>query len=214
MLHVGSAQQKSHDTERGIVMKRLLGMILIFSICLSMYACGSAEIQESKDVYPAGHSPEDSVQGYDASIEFDSPVVIAEDEYVRVELIQFYQDYYVWSEFGAPVKVSSSTEGARAEKFVVLKFYNKCDHKLGLYMTDIYLGNDGASLYLMAAHVHPDAGKNVTAAYLIRTGAKETLPSIDILYTLEGSFFIEHIDEEGNRADTHYLDFSIPAALS
>lgn len=46
MLHAGSAQQKSHDTERGIVMKRLLGMILIFSICLSLCACGGNAVSQ------------------------------------------------------------------------------------------------------------------------------------------------------------------------
>ena len=58
-------------------------------------------------------------------------------EYVRVELVKFYEEYYIWSDFGGahgtPEKISPSVEGANLEKIVVFKFYNKCDHKVRLY---------------------------------------------------------------------------------
>lgn len=192
-------------------MKKAISLILVSVICLSLCACGKT--QESPEHIPVDSVAEVSKQDNDHVIEFDPPIVVAEDEYIRVELLKFYQDFYIWDDFGSPIKVSASTEGAELEKFVTLKFYNKCDHKLRLYMDDIYLGNDGASLYLMAAKVNPDAGKNVTASYLIRTGEKETLNSMEELYSFEGEFFITHEYEDGTPKNPHNLKFSISEAL-
>lgn len=80
-------------------------------------------------------------------------------------------------------------------------------------MDNIYLGNDGASLYLMAAKVNPDAGKNVTAPYLIRTGDLTSLQSMEELYSFEGEFLVQHEYEDGTKKDPHKLKFSIPAAI-
>lgn len=198
-------------------MKRIITGFLILSICLSLCGCHSGGNQKETDSNHAVCAPEAGKQSNKEEIVFETPVVVAEDEYVRVELLKFYQEYYIWSDFGGaygtPEKVSPSTEGANLEKLVVFKFYNKCDHKLRLYMDNIYLGNDGALLYLMAAKVNPDAGKNVTAPYLIRTGEQETLQSMEDLYSFEGEFLIKHEYEDGTQKNSHRLKFSIPAAL-
>lgn len=192
-------------------MKRAISLVLVLIMCLTLCACGKT--QESRENNSVHSVSETNEQSDDNVIEFDSSIVVAEDEFIRVELLKFYQDYYIWDDFGTPIKVSQSTEGARLEKFVTLKFYNKCDHKLRLYMDDIYLGNDGASLYLMAAKVNPDAGKNITASYLIRTGEKETLNSMEELHLFEGEFLITHEYGDGTQKNPHKLKFSIPKAL-
>ena len=198
-------------------MKRKITVFLILSICLSLYGCKNKPNKENADTNHVVCSPEVSVQNENNVIEFKEPIVVAEDEYVRVELLKFYQEYYIWSDFGGahgtPEKVSSSTEGSTLESLVVFKFYNKSDHKLRLYMDNIYLGNDGASLYLMAAKVNPDAGKNTTAPYLIRTGELLSLQAMEELYSFEGEFLITHEYEDGTKKNPHTLKFSIPAAI-
>lgn len=195
-------------------MKKLTALFLGLSICLCLWGCN----QTMPAIEDHFHStPETTQQSKDDVIMFDTPVVVAEDEYVKVELLKFYQDSYIWRDFGGahgtPEKVSSSTDGAAMEKIIVFKVYNKCDHDLELSMNDIYLGNDGASLYLLAANVAPDAGKNVTAPYLIRTGEMETLESMDALYSFEGEFLIWHLDQDGCKQNFHNLAFSVAAAF-
>lgn len=193
-------------------MKKILAIVLCLSICVSLCACGKNKV----DPNHLDCEPERAEQSNN-EIVFDAPVIVAEDEYVRVELVKFYEEYYIWRDFGGahgtPEKADRSMEGANLEKIVVFKFYNKCDHKVRLYMDDIYLGDDGASLYLLAAKVNPAAGKNITAPYLIRTGEKETLQSMEDLYSFEGEFLVKHEYEEGIEKNPYKLKFSIPAAL-
>ena len=197
-------------------MKKTITVFLILTICFSLCGCNSKISQTTTDPNHANHVPEITEHSNNEII-FETPLVVAEDEYVRVELLKFYEEYYIWSDFGGahgtPERVSPSTEGANSEKIVVFKFYNKCDHKVRLYMDDIYLGNEGASLYLLTAKVNPAAGKNVTAPYLIRTGEKATLRSIEDLYSFEGEFLVRHEYEDGTQKNPHKLKFSIPDAL-
>lgn len=196
-------QAEKINEERSVFMKKILSLILAFAICLSLCACG----KNKADPNHLNGAPERTEQRNN-EIVFENPIIVAEDEYVRVELVKFYEEYYIWSDFGGahgtPEKVSPSVEGANLEKIVVFKFYNKCDHKVRLYMDDIYLGDDGASLYLLAAKVNPAAGKNITAPYLIRTGEKETLQSMEDLYSFEGEFLVKHEYEDGTQKNPNH----------
>ena len=197
-------------------MKRIITGLLVLGICFSLFGCNSKQNHKETDsnhtvCIPAATEQSDNV------IMFETPIVVAEDEYVRVELLKFYQEHYIWSDmggaYGTPEKVTPSIEGSALESLVVFKFYNKCDHRVRLYMDNTYLGNDGASLYLMAAKVNPDAGKSVTAPYLIRTDELTPLQSMEELYSFEGEFLVQHEYEDGTKKNPHTLKFSIPAAV-
>lgn len=194
-------------------MKRLVAFFLVMSICLSLCGCNTGEKQNTIDNNHVEPVPDTTELNNDNVIAFEPPIVVAEDEYVRVELLKFYQDYYLYGGAGSAVKADPSWEGATLEKFMVLKFYNKCDHELSISITDIYLGNDGASYYLLDANVSPDAGKNITRTYMVRTGEKEAVKSMEELYSCEGEFFITHEYEDGTKKNPHTLKFSIPNAL-
>ena len=189
-------------------MKKSLVFLLILSICLSLYGCSAGEKKTNNNHVEFSSAP----TGLNNVIAFETPVVIAEDEYIRVELLKFYQDYYLYGAAGS-IKADPSWEGATLEKFMVLKLYNKCDHELSVSIADIYLGNDGASYYLLDANVSPDAGKNITRTYMVRTGEKEAVKSMEELYSCEGEFFIIHNYEDGTQKNPHTLKFSIPSAL-
>ena len=195
-------------------MKKLIVFFLGLTVCFCLWGCNQTAQSTDSHLH---HTLESTQQSKDDVILFDTPVVVAEDEYVKVELLKFYQDSYIWRDFGGahgtPEKVSPSTDGSAMEKIIVFKIYNKCDHDLELSMKDIYLGNDGASLYLLAAGVAPDAGKNVTAPYLIRTGEMETLASMEDLYSFEGEFHVWHLDQDGKKQHSHNLEFSVATAF-
>lgn len=194
-------------------MKKAIALILALVLCLSLCACGSSEPiinPYHEETFPEATENEETIK-------FDPPVVVAEDEYVRVELIEFYQEHYIWHNiggmYGTPEKVTPGTDGASLEKLVVFKIYNKTDHRLEVYMDDIYLGNEGATEYLMHTRISLGAGKNVTAPYVVRTGELEALQSMEELYFFEGRFTIAHEYEDGRNRTYGKLSFSIPAAL-
>lgn len=193
-------------------MKKISSFILVLVICLSLCACGKQAKIDGNNVDDITTALE---QSDDKVIKFEPSIVVAEDQYVRVELVRFYQDYFRWTDSNWPVQANSSTEGATLQNVVVFKFCNKCDHDLYIEMSDVYLENDGAHRRgLEASSREPAAGKNVTGHYLIQTGERESLQSMDELYSLNGEFKISHRVSEGILKDPYSLQFSIPDAVS
>jgi len=213
-------------------MKKIISLVLILVMCLSLCACGKngacscdcaqcaqcekkTQATEIADTSHMEDVPEVTELSNDV-IEFETPIVVAEDQNIRVELVKFYQEYTSWTNAGRPssIKADSTTEGATLEKYVVFKFCNKTDHTLLTYMDDIYLGSDGA--YNMNAHSSKDiaAGKNISREFIIQTGEKETLKSIEELYSLDGDFYVSHKGEDGISKNGYTLKFSIPNGMN
>ena len=209
-------------------MKKVISLILAAIMCLSLCACGKSDActcdcaqcancekkTQIADASNADNASEAEEQN-DNVIEFETPIVVAEDENLRVEVAKFYQEYRCWTENGYPNNANSTTEGATFEKFVAFKFYNKSDHTLSVRLSDIYLGSDGADYFpIESSSTEVAAGKNVLGNFLIRTGEKETLKSMEDLYSLDGDFYIYHKGEDGVLRDGYELDFSIPNGMN
>lgn len=209
-------------------MKKAISLILAIVMCLALCACGSSEgcscdcaqcVQcenkthntEATDVSHPDNVPE-TTEPNNNVMEFETPIVVAEDEHLRVEVVKFYQEYRLWNTNGYPLEADSSTEGATLESFVVFKFYNKSNRDLRIEIDSLYLGSDGAHFSQNYAS-KPAVGKNVTGHYLIQTGEKEALASMEELYSLDGKFEVYFQGEDGVLRDRYELKFSIPNGL-
>ena len=211
-------------------MKKILSLALALAMCLSLCACGTgntctcdcaqcADCEKKTQIADTADSDDASVaEKNDNVIEFETPIVVAEDENLRVEVVKFYQDYVSWNDHGQPSskKADSTTEGATLEKFVVFKLCNTTDHALTTYLNDTYLGSDGADSFDIdgASRIDTAAGKNVLRTFLIQTGANTALESMEDLYSLDGDFSIFHKGEDGVMRNNYRLKFSIPNGMS
>ena len=210
-------------------MKKILSLVLALVICLSLCACGKSDgcscdcaqcadcekKTQSAEIADASHTndvPEAAEQN-DNVIEFETPIVVAEDEYLRIEVTRFYQEYRSWKG-SSPNIADSATEGASLEKFLVFKYCNKSSQPVIVQMDDMYLGNDGASYYSVSSpSVEIAEGKNNFGTFLVRTGEKETLKSMEELYSLDGQFYVWSKDADGALRNQHNLKFSIPNSM-
>lgn len=209
-------------------MKKTVSLVLILAICLSLCACAKNDVctcecaqcaqcekkTQIEDVTSADDVSETAEQN-DHVIEFETPIVVAEDDNLRVELVRFYQDYYRCKEGYQPRKIESTEEDASLETLVVLKFYNKCDHELAIRLNDVYLGDDGATGYHEdgSGYLEPAAGKNVLGRFLIRSGEHKALQSAEELYSLDGEFYVYHKYEDGVLREQYEFQFSIPNGM-
>lgn len=207
-------------------MKKIVSLVLVLAICLSLCACGKSDTcpydcdlcaeyekktqnTEIADVSHADVVSEEAKQNENV-IEFETPIVVAEDEYLRVEAVKFYQDYRTFDVHGYPANAEANTEGATLEKYVVFKYCNKTDHALRIELNEIYLGSDGAFSVYARISDEVAAGKNVLRDHIIQTGGKETVKSMEELYSLDGDFYIWHKGDDDVSRDRYRLKFSIP----
>ena len=134
-------------------MKKIISLILVLVICLSLCACGNSDAcncdceqcadcekkTQTAEIADSSHTGGalEAAKNNDV-IEFETPIVVAEDEYLRVELVKFYQDYRTFDVHGYPANAEANTEGATLEKYVVFKYCNKTDHVLRIQLDEIY----------------------------------------------------------------------------
>lgn len=212
-------------------MKKGISLVLALMMCLPLCACGQSDAcncdcsqcaqceKKTQNTVAVDADQVDNIseeaEQNDNVIEFETPIVVAEDENLRVEVAKFYQEYRCWTENGYPNNANVTTEGVTFEKFVVFKFYNKSDHALSVRLSDIYLDSDGADYFpIGSSSTEVAAGKNVLGNFLIRTGEKEALKSMEDLYSLDGDFYIYHKGEDGVLRNGYELDFSIPNSMN
>lgn len=211
-------------------MKKGISLVLALVMCLSLCACGQSDACncdcaqcaqcEKKtqntvavDADHVDHISEEAEQN-DNVIEFETPIVVAEDENLRVELVKFYQDYRTFDVHGYPSNAKATTEGATLEKYVVFKFCNKTDHVLRIQLKEIYLGSDSAFSVYDYLSEEVAAGKNALREYIVQTGEKETVKSMEELYSLDGDFHVWHVGDDNVSRDRYRLDFSIPNGMN
>ena len=208
-------------------MKKIMALILVLAICLSLCACGQsnactcdcaqcADCEKKTQITDATNADDvsEAVEQNDNVIEFESPIVVAENEYVRIEVTRFYQEYRSWNG-SYPNNADSTVEDATLEKFLVFKYCNKSDQALVVQMDDMYLGSDGASYYSISSpSVEIAEGKNNLGTFLVQTGEKETLKSMEELYFLDGQFYVWSRGEDGVLRNQHNLEFSIPNGMN
>lgn len=211
-------------------MKKVMALILVLTICLSLCACGQSNTctcdcaqcaqcekkTQNIEITDASHTDgtSEEAEQNENVIEFESPIVVAENEYVRIEVIRFYQEYRSWKG-SYPNTADSTVEDAALEKFLVFKYCNKSDQALVVQMDDMYLGSDGASYHSISSpSVEIAEGKNNLGTFLVRTGEKETLKSMEELYYLDGQFYVWSKGEDGVLRNQHNLKFSIPNGMN
>lgn len=211
-------------------MKKAFSLILVLAICLSLCACGNNDAcscdcaqcakceKKTQNTVAVKTDQVDNIseeaKQNENVIEFETPIVVAEDEYLRVEAVKFYQDYRTFDVHGYPSNADATTEGATLEKYVVFKYCNKTDHALRIQLDEIYLGSDSA--FSVYARISDDvaAGKNVLREHIIQTGGEETLKSMEELYSLDGDFYIFHVGDDDVGRDRYTLKFSIPNGMN
>ena len=208
-------------------MKKILSLALALAMCLSLCACGTgntctcdcaqcADCEKKTQIADVTNADDASAaEKNDNVIEFETPIVVAEDENLRVEVVKFYEEYRLWKK-GYPYNADAATEGATLEKLVMFKLCNKTDHTLTTYLNDTYLGSEGADFFDIdgASRIDTAAGKNVLRTFLIQTGANTALESMEDLYSLDGDFSIFHKGEDGVMRNNYRLKFSIPNGMT
>ena len=206
-------------------MKKAIALLLALVVCLSLCTCGNSgactcdcpqcvqceQKVQNTDMADASHAAavlEDAEQD-NHTIRFETPVLVAEDDNLRVEVVNFQEEYRLWKN-GYPYSAVATAEGASLEKFVVFKFTNKADHALQVSLNDVYLGSDGAYVLQSPPAEEIAVGKNILVDALIQTGEEKTLGSMEELYSLDGNIRIYHKGEDGVLRNPYRLDFSIP----
>lgn len=211
-------------------MKKGMSLVLALVMCLSLCACGQSDAcncdcsqcaqceKKTQNTIALDADQVDNIsekaEQNDNVIEFETPIVVAEDENLRVELVKFYQDYRTFDVHGYPSNAKATTEGATLEKYVVFKFCNKTDHVLRIQLKEIYLGSDSAFSVYDYLSEEVAAGKNALREYIVQTGEKETVKSMEELYSLDGDFHVWHVGDDNVSRDRYRLDFSIPNGMN
>lgn len=210
-------------------MKKILSLVLALVICLSLCACGKSDgcscdcaqcadcekKTQSAEIADASHTndvPEAAEQN-DNVIEFETPIVVAEDNNLRVEVVKFFQDYRTFDVHGYPSNADAATAGATLEKYVVFKFCNKTDHALRIELKEFYLGSDSAFSANAYISERVSAGKNALREYIVQTSEKETLKSMEELKSMDGDFYVWHVGDDDVSRDRYRLKFSIPNGM-
>lgn len=210
-------------------MKKILSLVLALVICLSLCACGKSDgcscdcaqcadcekKTQSAEIADASHPndiPEAAAQN-DNVIEFETPIVVAEDNNLRVEVVKFFQDYRTFDVHGYPSNADAATDGATLEKYVVFKFCNKTDHALRIELKEFYLGSDSAFSANAYISERVSAGKNALREYIVQTSEKETLKSMEELKSMDGDFYVWHVGDDDVSRDRYRLKFSIPNGM-
>ena len=187
-------------------MRKTVVCLLLIAMLLALCACGRSESADSAAQTaaepPVEDTPAEPEEAEPSIIEFQD-LVLVEDRLVRIELSNFFEKEYHWS------------EGDRIEKCFTFRVTNKSDKELLIYLEDTYIDNEGVDRSgLDGVGTAPRPGKSDSYSYRIyrKNPAYEhgkPLDSLDELYRLEGSF--EICVKEGDYIKKSYnLDFSLP----
>ena len=143
----------------------------------------------------------------DISIDFESPILVYEDDNIRIELQSFFQKFMNWGAGREPA----------FEKGLVFKYYNKTDYEIWFELEQAYLGMDAVMQTIHAGDGRVAPGKASVRAYLINhyDGIKyKPLKSIDDLYLLDGTVRVLHIYGGNQSNKIVKVPFSLPDLMN
>lgn len=190
-------------------MKKAISLLLALVICLSLCACGNNNVDSKVEGYAETEAePSNEATKNNDLIEFEEPVLVWEDDNVKIELVSFYQELLNWYDKG-PV----------LEKGITVRYYNKTNYGVIIQLQEAYLGVDAVQIMHTNGSESPAAGKATTYNYMIQhiTGSSTSaLESMDDLYQLDGKFWvgIKH-DPSSNMVNESYdVNFSLPSIMS
>ncbi len=197
-------------------MKKVISLILVLVMCLSLCACGKSDActcdcAQCADCEKKTHSHDKiTVQGSSEQeavletdmrkIEFPEPVLLAEDQKVRVELIRFFEEDSPYKHVG---------------KYVAMQITNKADYEIGVRLENLAVGGSAVEAsYPNAQMPNLLSGETTTYYFEIMDTFKNTLDSLDSLYTLKGRFEVLRRTGNSSYADAYELPFSVEDSLN
>lgn len=185
-------------------MKKVLSAILLLALLLSLCACSSNVESKTGD---KTETPNVAPKNDDV-IEFGEPLLVWEDDNIKIELVSFYQEHFNW------VTGESTTE-----KGITVRYYNKTSYGVVIQLQEAYLGVNAVQILHSDGSESPAPGKATTRNYLIQnvTGSTTSaLESMDNLYQLDGSFWvgIKHDKDSSMVNESYTVDFSLPSIMS
>lgn len=134
-------------------------------------------------------------------MDFEEPVLVAEDENMKLELLCFYQEI-----------TSSGGNDGEMEKFISFKFYNKSNHGLAIVLPQLFIENEAATCTYISGPPIAPAGKSVVCNVLIQSASQLPLESLDQLSKLEGNMVIA--PTETSSLSNYMVPFSFADALN
>lgn len=198
-------------------MKKTVSLVLILAICLSLCACAKNDVctcecaqcaqcekkthsHETVNIITDsfGATAEQDKEG--SKITFPEPVLLAEDNKVRIELVSFIQEASPWKDIG---------------KYVTLKMTNHADYEVGVRLENLAVNNESADVsYSAGATPNILPGETTTYFIEIRDAFNNALDSLDQLYTLKGRFKVSRRTGTNSYADAYEIPFSVPNSLN
>ena len=147
-------------------MKRFFALLLAVMMCLSLCACGNK-------------SGDDTQSGSSGTKEFEN-VILADNDAVKIELVNFYAKEDNWAHLGEII-----------EKGFTMRITNKTSSTVGFNPNHFYLDNEEVSIMMMGISNSVEAGRTAIIPYSIwyETQPYNTpVKTFDELSRLEGSF--------------------------
>lgn len=175
---------------------------------LYVYKFGTFKIQADGDNIKLINDGEEFVRvtsdelPTDNRIDFSEPILLFENETVRLEASAFYQE--MRKDWDTP---------AEYKEFITLKFHNKADYEMMFFPDQFYIGDEKVKWGYVEGTPDVLPGKAANYSFRIQKETDEPLDTLEDLYQLEGRF--EMFRYENNRlSDKDYLSFSIAESYS
>ena len=157
-------------------MKKIFSLILAFVMCLSLCACGKKTQSDGATTQrPSETAAEESNEN---KIAFPEPLLLAEYDHIRVELVAIFENDSVKGENNVP------------HKFLSLKCSNTADYEISVTLRNLSI--DGVTVgciyYMSEPSLLP--GETTTFLIYIHDGFYNGLDSLEELYKLKGRFYL------------------------
>lgn len=127
----------------------------------------------------------------DRRIDFAKPILLFEDDNVRLEAVAFYQE--VQKDWDSP---------AAHKEYITVRFHNKADYEIMFFPDQFYLGNEKVQWVYVEGTPDVLPGKVSNYSFLVKNSNNEPLESIEELYQLNGRF--EVFRYENNKLSGRY----------
>ncbi len=149
-------------------MKKGVVLLVVMMMCLGLCSCG-VNFSEGKN----------------NEIVFTEGIVIVENDFARVELVNFYEE----ESYGEQL----------TSKYITLKVKNKSDRQFLFDLSDAYIGENAVVSMMCDGNSGPLPGKANTHTYIITKDDSNYTPidSIEELYELEGVLEFTVLTEDG-----------------
>ena len=174
-------------------MKRFFALLLALMLCLSLCACGNK-------------SGDDMQSESSGTKEFEN-VILADNDAVKIELVNFYAKEENWAHLGEII-----------EKGFTMRITNKTSSTIGFNPKHFYLDNEEVSIMMMGISDSVEAGRTAIIPYSIwyETQPYNTpVKTFDELSRLEGSFdFWANVTGKNYGVSLPDVSINIQSALS